>query len=339
MQRLNLVLGVYLCSVGALVGTPGQAQLSNHAVSLTGTVFSEGDRRVENAAVSLCDEQGNRLADTNSNHAGEFSFSGLRAERYVVRVRVESFALTEVSVDLSAGSQHGISVTLRGLPQPGAAVPGSALISAHELSVPEEARALLDSGTKKLYADKSAESALRDFQSAIRKAPGYYEAYYQAGMAYLALQRQGEAEQQFRKAVELSQNKFGDAEIALATLLLQRNEQREGEPLLRQGLSVNPQSWPGQVELGKLELSRGHVEPALAAAQKAAALAPSQPMVYRLLALVHIREKDYAALRVDLDNYIRLDPDSPAGKRAKEMRAEVERQMPEAATVRPGGSK
>jgi hypothetical protein len=43
-----------------------------------------------------------------------------------------------------------------------------------------------------------------------------------------------------------------------------------------------------------------------------------------------MKAKNYAALVSDLDNYIRLDPNSPSGVRAKELRAEVERELPQA---------
>jgi tetratricopeptide (TPR) repeat protein len=109
--------------------------------------------------------------------------------------------------------------------------------------------------------------------------------------------------------------------------LLQRGEDQPGEELLRQGLVSNPHSWPGQFALGELELTRGRVELALAAAEQAAELAPTQPVVYRLLAIIHLRQKNYSALLTDLDAYLQLDPDSPAGLRAKELRAQAEKKL------------
>src|SRR5260370_32319347 len=155
--------------------------------------------------------------------------------------------------------------------------------------MPQSSRDLLASGKKKLYSEKNAQAALKDFQSAMRKAPSFYEAYCQAGMAYLYLQNLPEAEKQFRKSVDLSQKQYSDADIALGTVLLERGEAHEGETLLREGLVLNPRSWQGQYALGKMELTRGHEEPALAAARVAVALAPNQPVVYRLLAIIHLR--------------------------------------------------
>jgi len=105
---------------------------------------------------------------------------------------------------------------------------------------------------------------LRDFQSAIKTSPGFYEAYYLAGMAYLALQNSAEIEKYFRKSVDLSQKKYADADLALGSL------------------------------------------------------------VFRLLAIIHLRQKNYSALLTDLDAYLLLDP---AGLRAKELHAQAEKQL------------
>jgi tetratricopeptide (TPR) repeat protein len=332
MGRWNVVPSVLVCALMFLASSAAFAQFNQPvSTSLIGTVYAEGSaQRIGGASVALCDDAGNRLVQTTASDAGEFSFSGLRAERYILRVQAAGFATEEMAVDLGVLSQRGVSVTLKELPA-GPAVPQQPSISAHELSMPEKARELLNTGKRKLYNERNASGALKDFQAAVRKAPEYYEAYYQMGVAYLALQKEEEAEKQFRKSAEISEDRYGDADIALGKLLLRRNEDSEGEALLRRGLAVNPQSWSGQVELGNLELSRGHVELALAAGDKAKSLAPQQATVYRLLALGHLKERNYSALVVDLDSYIRLDPDSPAGASAKELRAQVERQIAQTA--------
>lgn len=341
MGRLHLVVVGWSCALLLLAGTPGFAQIGGNAgYSLTGTVFEDGShQRVENATVELCDDSGDRLGETRTNAGGEFFFRGVRPQHYILRVHAEGFENVEVQEDLSSRSDRGVSITLKSVQKAGNAVPDLPTISVHELSMPEDARDLMESGRRKLYKVKDAQGALTDFESATRKAPGYYEAYYQAGIACLNLQRESEAEERFRKSVEISQKKYGEADIALGTLLLRHSENTDGETLLRQGLALNPESWPGQFELGKLELSRGNLKPALAAAEKAETLAPAQPIVYRLLALVHMQEKDYAGLMSDLDNYIRLDPDSPAGVRAKELRVETERKLPHETTASAGGNK
>jgi tetratricopeptide (TPR) repeat protein len=90
---------------------------------------------------------------------------------------------------------------------------------------------------------------------------------------------------------------------------------------------LNPGSWMGFYELGKLDLSRNHLESAQKSAEQARSLAPNTPIIYRLLANIHMRQKNYPGLLSDLDAYVKLDPDSPAGVRAKQMRQEVSQEL------------
>src|ERR1700739_4998611 len=211
MGRRNVVAGGGFPCLFALVPTVIAGQFAHKAgFSLTGTLFTEGSsQRVENATVVLCDDQGNRLEETRSNSGGEFFFRGIRPENYVLRVRADGFEPVDLHVDLNMNSERGVAINLKAARKSESAVPDRPTISAHELSMPEVARQLVTSGRKKLYKEKNAQGALNDFQAATVKAPNYYEAHYQTGLAYLMLQKEGDAEKEFRKSVELSDKRFG----------------------------------------------------------------------------------------------------------------------------------
>ena len=328
MGRIDFFGGVVLCLLlvsGRVAVALELSAVGESTSSVTGSVFSDdGSQRISRANVVLCDEGGTPLQGTSANDAGEFSFEGLRPGHYILRVSAVGFRRAELHVDLSLSSQRGLLVSLKAEAYSNASA-ARETVSVRELSIPDGARESLAEGKRKLYSKNEARGALKDFGRAIAKAPNYYEAYYQAGMAYLALHDQGQAEKRFRKSVEVSEKKYGDADIALGTLLLQRKEMGEGESYLRDGLRLNPNSWPGQFALGELEISKGHLEAAEAAALKAAQLAPQQAPVYRLLGVIYFRERNYRALIPALDSYIALDPESPAGIRAKELRADAEK--------------
>jgi predicted Zn-dependent protease len=74
-------------------------------------------------------------------------------------------------------------------------------------------------------------------------------------------------------------------------------------------------------------LNDKRVSEAQSSAERARQLAPNAPVVYRLLSNIHLLEKDYAALLQDIDEYLKLDPDSPAGVRARELREQVQQKM------------
>jgi tetratricopeptide (TPR) repeat protein len=320
----TFVLLVQMSVALARVAGASAAPLAN----LVGVVYSEAsNERIAHASVWLCDDGGTRMKEAVTTDRGEFAFPGLRAGGYILQISAAGFVPLEMNVNVDFSSASGISIFLRPV---GKAPPGKhpeAAISAHELAEPAAARKLAESGKKKLYAGNNPEGALRDFEAAAGKAPDYYEAYYQIGMAYLALKNPAQAELNLKKSVELSKQTYAEAMLALAILLLGRHDRAQGEPLLRRGLELNPNSWPGFYELGKLELYRMHLEAALDAARKAETLAPQQPKVYHLLSLIHLRQKNYQAAVADLDEYIRLDPDSPEGQTAKQIRADTQRKL------------
>jgi tetratricopeptide (TPR) repeat protein len=300
----------------------------NSSANLIGVVYSEAtNQRIAHASVWLCDDGGNRLLEAVTSDNGEFAFPGLHASAYILKISAPGFVSLEMNVDVNFGTEHGISIFLKSAGKSAKEQPGGPSISAHELSMPEAARKLMDAGKKKLYAGNNAEGALRDFEAAVAKAPDYYEAHYQMGMACLSVQKPADAEKYLRTSVTLSNQTYPEAVLALAILLLGRHDSADGEPLLRRGLELNPNSWVGYYELGKLELYRMRLEPALDAAKTAESLAPQQPKVYRLLSLIHLRQKNFQAAVTDLDTYIRLDPDSPEGRTAKQIRADTQRQL------------
>jgi len=318
-----------LCGFAAFLLVPAAGfwhSLPNPLANLRGIVYSEAtNQRIRHASVWLCDDGGNRMQESITTESGEFAFLGLRAGSFILRISAPGYEPTDMHVDVNFGTEHGISIFLKTSRASGAPVGPS--ISVHELSMPKSARDLVGSGKKRLFADKNPQKALKDFESAVAKAPAYYEAYYLIGMTYLSLQDPAQAEKNLQKSVDLSNQSYADAVLALALLLVGRRDTTRGEPLLRQGLELNPNSWVGFFELGKLELYRDHFEPALQAAENAQSLAPDQPMVYRLLSLIHLKQRNYSAALVDLDAYIRLDPDSPDGLQAKEIRADTQRRL------------
>jgi tetratricopeptide (TPR) repeat protein len=158
-------------------------------------------------------------------------------------------------------------------------------------------------------------------------APGYYEAYYQIALAGLLLGQPDLAEKSFRKAIEVSGDKYGDADIGLGTAMLDKRDFSEGEKTIRRGIELSPDSWLGHYELGRALLNEERIEDAEKAALQARSLAPNAAIIYRLLSNIHLRQKNYPALLGDIDAYLKLDPGSPAGVRAKQMREEVQQKI------------
>jgi Flp pilus assembly protein TadD len=295
---------------------------------LSGTVYyAGGNEPAQNVTVELRTTGGNLIAPMATSSTGWFEFRGLQRGVYEIAINADGFEPVNFSVDLFFISSRGNVIYLRPKPSNSAKPPQAHSISAHELSMPQKARDLMESGKKKLYTDKNMQGGLADFQGALLAAPGYYEAHYQIAMAYLLLLLRDDAEKSFLKAIEVSGDSYGDADIGLGTTMLDKRDFAGGEKLIRRGIELSPASWLGYYELGRALLNENRIDDAEKAALQARSFAPHKAIVYRLLSSVHLQKKNYQALLEDLDAYLKLDSDSPAGVRAKQLREQVQQKI------------
>jgi hypothetical protein len=314
MVRLPSVVFLVLLLLFSL---PSFAQKT---ATIAGNVYFGSEYNpAKNVTVTLYDQEHNLIETQTTSDDGQFRIGGLRRSTYTVDIDVTGYEHFSQDVDVSMTSDKGLAVYLKPIAKKQDA-PLSKTVSVHELSMPPAARDLVDSGKKKLYQQKDAQAAILDFQQALTLAPTYYEAQYQMAMAQMTLGRKSDAEASFRKALELSDNKYPEALVGLGAVLLDRGDATGAEKFIRQGLQLNPNLWLGHYELGRALMMEKNLPDALSSAEQARLLAPSVPIVYRLLSNIHLAQKDYPALLADLDTYIALDPDSPAGVRAKQLR-------------------
>jgi hypothetical protein len=321
MVRLRFALLATVCLILPF-GTHAQKR-----VSIAGNVYYGDELHPAiNVIASLDNAEGDHFASEATNDNGQFRFSGLKPAIYTLRIDVSGFEPVNQSLDMSYSSDRGVRIYLKPIPNKQDSHKAST-ISVHELSMPAKAREFMDSGKKKLYQDKNSTGGLADFQQAISIAPGYYEAYYQTGMDYLALENRGEAEKYFQKSIEVSGDKYGEADVGLGTLMMDRGNLSDAEKTIRRGLQLNPNLWLGHYELSRVLVVQKRFSDAELSAHQARLLAPTAPMVYRLLSIIHLAQKNYPALLEDIDAYLKLDPDSPAGVRARQLRDQLQQKL------------
>ena len=102
------------------------------------------------------------------------------------------------------------------------------IVSVRELSIPSKASHAFERGVE-LLAKQDAAGSLRQFQRAISEFAGYYEAYYEMGVADLRLRRITDAEQSFRKAIDLSGGQYAQALLGLGAVLDYQEKFAEAE--------------------------------------------------------------------------------------------------------------
>jgi Tfp pilus assembly protein PilF len=299
----------------------------NGSANVAGTVYMEKDNRpIFSAYVRLCDAGGVKVAEMFTSDSGEFAFYGVARAKYTLQISALGFETITVDLDLAFTSDRGVPVYLKPVALNTGTTPadgGGASVSVHELSLPQAARDSYAAGKKKMYVDKDVKGALVDFQAAVKTAPGYYEAFYQMALAHLSLGNNGDAAANLRKSIAASGDKYGEAEVGLGTVLLDRGQPAEAEKALRRGVELSPNLWLGHYELGRSLFNLRKDSEALQSAERARALSPASPIIYRLFANIHLREQNYPAVLADIDQYLKLDPASAAGIRAKQLREEV----------------
>jgi tetratricopeptide (TPR) repeat protein len=331
MNRLPVVLALACVSLlvfptvsrGQGGGDPSRRR------SIIGHVYyAETGDPAENVIVELRNAEGLIEQDKMTTGSGEFMFVELDPASYQVTVDIQGYEPFNTEVDLSFSSERGLVVDLKKRKEFADSKEHGAVVSAHMLSMPKKARDAYDKGEKNLSQKKNPQASVDEFQKAIAAAPGFYEAYEQMGMAYLQWGKPADAEQAVRKSIELSSDKYALADFDLAILVLDKGQNAEGEKMARHGLELEPQSWKGEFELGRALLGEDRLADAQKSAEKSRTLNPNFPGVYRLLAIIHLRQKDNAAAIADLDAYIKLDPNSPIGLRAKQKRDELQGSAP-----------
>ncbi|MCI0343004.1 MAG: tetratricopeptide repeat protein [Planctomycetales bacterium] len=152
------------------------------------------------------------------------------------------------------------------------------LAEATVAAVPESARAWFGLGEVRASAGRLDE-ARASYERALAIHAGYAEAAVNLGSTLLRLGRAADAEAAFRRAVEISPPGLGGAFSNLGSILLRRGEVPEAVRLLEEGARREPRQPAVQANLAEGYYLAGRLGEALAALDRAAALAPGDARI------------------------------------------------------------
>lgn len=186
-----------------------------------------------------------------------------------------------------------------------------ALVSAGELSIPEQARREFQEAERSL-ARRDVHGAVAHFQRAVELAPRFSEAWNHLGTIAYQTRDYPRAESCFRKALEADPKSFQPL-VNLGGVLI--NLSKFDEALRHNMYAVlthpndalaNSQLGMTYFYLGKLDLSRKY----LTIAKRIDPAHFSHPQL--LLAEIYLRRQDRAAAAAELDEFLKYHPDWPA---------------------------
>lgn len=192
-------------------------------------------------------------------------------------------------------------------------------ISVRELTIPEKARDAYNKGIRR-FAREDWAGSVGEFQRAIAAYHDFYEAYYKIGLADLELRLNGDAQAAFRKSIELSESHFAPALFGLGLTLGNDKQFDDALAFIRAGLRLDPASSRGNFTLAWVLYTGDRVSEAEKSACQAVLYNPNFAMARLLLAQIHRRQNNAAAMIEDLNAYLRLEPDSPRSAGVKAVR-------------------
>jgi Tfp pilus assembly protein PilF len=268
---------------------------------LLGTVLIAGDDLpAEQVTVELWNAAGAPVASTVTGWGGEFHFAGIDPGEYLLSAGKIGFESTSAKVQIPLDENR---VTLRLKRLTGA---GQAVVSARDLIIPVKAQVALRDGINLLKSDLPR--AIASLQHAIALFPNYYEAYHVLGMANLTMGRLPEASEAFRWSIELSDHQYARPLLALGAILCDQGRFAEAESKIREGLQLDDTPWIGHLLLARALFGLNRWDDAEVSAREAILREPDVADAYLLLAHIHARQRNEAAVPGDLEEFLKVEP-------------------------------
>ena len=283
-------------------------------------------REVPDAQVDLSSlTGGGTVASAVTNTNGGFLLDSVPRGTYLITVQHPDYLPLSEKVSSVGSPIFGLQLSLRKKPvaaaQPASPDPGA---SARPTGIPRPAQEAMNRGMDLLYVKSDVRGSLSQFERAIKEYAGFYEAYTQMGVAHTTLGDSANAEKAFRKAIEVSQEKYADAYTGLAVVLSNAKRYADAEAAARKAVELSPNDWRGLGELGRALHGLQRYQDAEAPVTAAVKLAPDNPPLYLLQSSIHLQLKNYRAMLDDLNTYLKLVPTGPEADRIREMRDKVQ---------------
>jgi tetratricopeptide (TPR) repeat protein len=301
------------------VANPGRFEIRGNV--------TDDDRHspIQDAQVRLSTSAGEMMSSAYSNDRGEFSFINIPAGFYTLAVSANGFESGNQDLSIVGTSVENLHITLRKTTetnQDGATK--SDIVSARELSLPSKAQEAWAKGKDRLYQKHDPAGSLPFFRKVNELAPGFYEAYYEEGVAFTLQGQPGDAESAFRKAIATSKYQYADPCFAVASLLTDEKQFEDAERFARRGIELEPDAWRGYYELARALLGEGKLNDAEKNGMEARKRKEDFAGLYLILANIHLQLHNNEAVLDDVNAFLKLDPSGPNSNQARAIKSQME---------------
>lgn len=300
---LSLLLVFSFSSIAA-------AQTGN---SIEGRVFTESNAPVYNAYVELYNDIETMIRRERSSSSGRFTFRGIPAGRYIVRVKpfgtnlMEAEERVEIVVLGYAPTTEFVNFRLE-VDKRFIGQTDTIIGTIYAQEVPNEAKRLFDSGVKKLKDQNN--KGIEDLEAAIKIFPDYFDALNTLGRMYVG---QGKYEQGYPlllKAIDIN-SRCPECYYSLGVTFYSLNQYEAGVRAAKAAVSLMPNSADSQLLLGilsRLNKNNEEAEKALLEAKKL--YKDPNPEVHWQLALLYNNTNRTDKGIEELEIYLKADPNA-----------------------------
>jgi Flp pilus assembly protein TadD len=281
---------------------------------------------IDGVMVYLNSFTGGTVASAFTSGNGFFTMSNVPSGSYDAVVEQSGYQPSHQRIDVQADF-YSLMIELRPIPHVSGVSSKNATISKRELSIPHNAHDDMQKGLTLLNAKSDYKGSVKEFERAIHEYPDYYEAFTELGVAYIHMGDTVNAEQNLRKAVDMSEQNYGDALYWLALSMSNSQKFADAEPLARKAVAMDANSWQANSELARALDGLGRPADAEPSALAAVKLRPDNADLYLILANIHGELQNDQALLDDLNRYLKLAPTGQFANQARQQRDEVQRDL------------
>ena len=160
------------------------------------------------------------------------------------------------------------------------------------------------------HAKNDLKTAIEFYDAAIRLKPEFPEAEFQRALALLFSNRKDEALKGFNRAVELRPDwAFAYARFG-SQLSAYFNDPKNGEPILRKAIELDPDNEEALVALADVRAAAGDQNEALVLSRRATTSKEATASTWRKRAFIEVGAGDRAAALTSLDRALVLEPNN-----------------------------
>ena len=321
-SRWPLIYPALLVLVAAAASaqtTNGREELIRHSVA--GRVLTQDGRPSQNISVVLSRPDGSQVGRKTVGYDGSFVFDTLTSGEYLLTIERPDFASVgrplqirdykePRTVVLDIRLKGNESASFREVVKAYGSLPSDRKAEEKSKRVSRKAgQAYLKASAAAAKGDRA--KAIRHLRNAVRAQPEFFEAHYNLGVHYQALEQWENATRAYLKAIELRSNS-ARPNFNLGVIYHNRGKLDQAIQRYRQALEYDPSFAEAHQALGEARFQQGRHYAAEQHLETATRLAPARAAPsFGLLVKIQLLNKDPNQAQFYLNQFLQHHPDAP----------------------------